>query len=224
MDDRPRVLVVEDDPGIGPQVVAGLLRSGLDATLAADGETAAELMASTDWSVVVLDLMLPDIDGFTLLERWRHRSSAPVVVLTADTELSARLRSFELGAVDWIPKPFFMEELVARIRARLGMGPAKPPNRTVSLGTANLDLDRRQAFRDETSLSLTAHEVNLLEVLVTHAGRAFTRDALADRALPAEAVRSSRTVDSHIAHLRKKLGPDAPSLETVYGVGYVWSA
>jgi len=221
---RPRVLVVEDDPGIGPQVVSGLLRAGLDATLAADGLAAKDLMScGTDWSVVVLDLMLPDLDGFELLEQWQHRSSAPVIVLTADTRLPARLRSFELGAVDWIPKPFFMEELVARIRTRLGQGPTPAARRLLPLVDAVMDLDRRQVLRDGQPLSLTAHEFNLLAVLVTHAERTYTRQQLADSALPTDGARSARTVDSHVSHLRQKLGSDAAQLVTVYGVGYVWT-
>ena len=217
-----RVLVVEDDPQVGPKVVNGLRRAGLDAVLAADGPIARSLMDDS-WSAIVLDLMLPGIDGFTLLEQWRHRTSAPIIVLTADTRLDARLKSFELGAIDWLPKPFFMEELVTRIRARLGMGAARPPRRRIPLGSAVLDLDRRQVLRDEQVVPLTAHEVNLLEMLVTHPDRAFSRQQLADGALPADGQRSARTVDSHISHLRRKLGDDARPLETVYGIGYVWS-
>lgn len=217
-----RVLVVEDDPQIGPKVVSGLRKAGLDAVLAADGHAAQELMGEP-WSVIVLDLMLPGVDGFTLLEQWRHRTSAPIVVLTADTRLEARLQSFELGAVDWLPKPFFMEELVARIRTRLGMGPKPTPRRLLTIGEAVLDLDRRQVLRDDAVLPLTAHELNLLELLVTNADRAFSRQQLADKALPADGRRTPRTVDSHISHLRRKLGDDGVRLETVYGIGYVWS-
>ncbi len=222
MSSELRVLVVEDDPQIGPKVVSGLRRAGLDAVLAADGHVAQSMLGEA-WSVIVLDLMLPGVDGFTLLEQWRHRTSAPIIVLTADTRLEARLQSFELGAVDWLPKPFFMEELVARIRTRLGMGPAPTPRRRVALGATVLDLDRRQVLRDEEVLPLTAHEVNLLELLVTNADRAFSRQQLAERALPADGSRSPRTVDSHISHLRRKLGDDGTRLETVYGIGYVWS-
>lgn len=217
-----RVLVVEDDPQIGPKVVHGLRKAGTDAVLAADGRAAQALMGE-DWSVIVLDLMLPGVDGFTLLEQWRHRTSAPIVVLTADTRLQARLRSFDLGAVDWLPKPFYMEELVARIRARLGLGPGPTPRRRLVLGAAVLDLDRRQVVRDDVVLPLTAHELNLLEVLVTNPDRAFSRQQLADRALPADGQRAERTVDSHISHLRRKLGEDGARIETVYGIGYVWS-
>jgi len=218
-----RVLVVEDDPQIGPKVVSGLRKAGLDAVLAADGHAAQELMEDP-WSVIVLDLMLPGVDGFTLLEQWRHRTSAPIVVLTADTRLEARLQSFELGAVDWLPKPFFMEELVARIRTRLGMGPKPKPRRVLSVGSAQLDLARRRVTRGGEVLPLTAHEVNLLELLVTNADRAYSRQQLADQALPADGKRSARTVDSHISHLRRKLADDAERLETVYGIGYVWSS
>ena len=144
-------------------------------------------------------------------------------MLTADTRLPARLRSFELGAVDWIPKPFFLEELVARIRTRLGLGATPRPRRCIPVGTAMLDLDRRQVTREGSVLPLTAHELNLLSVLVTHPERTFTRQQLAARALPAGGSRSARTIDSHVSHLRQKLGPDGSRLQTVYGVGYIWT-
>ncbi len=221
--DKPRILVVEDDPGIGPQVVSGLLQAGLDATLAADGAEALALFAPQDFDLVVLDLMLPEHDGFELLRAWQDRASVPVIVLTADTGLQSRLRSFSLGAVDWIPKPFFMEELLARVRTRLGLGAPAPPRRELPVGQSLLDLDRRQVLREGQPLPLTQHELNLLAVLVTHPDRTFTRRQLAKRALPADGERADRTVDSHISRLRRKLGADAAGLQTVFGVGYLWS-
>lgn len=218
-----RILVVEDDPGIGPRLVAGLLRAGFDAVLAADGHAAAAQVAATSFDLIVLDLMLPGIDGPTLLEQWRFRTSVPIIVLTADTRLDTRLASFRAGAVDYLPKPFFVEELLVRIQARLGVADVQPPSPMVSLGEARLDLGARVVTVDGAEVALTAHEVNLLEALVTHKGRAFTRQQLADAALPADGRRQARTVDSHVSHLRKKLPDAARSLKTVYGVGYRWT-
>jgi len=220
-----RILVVEDDPSIGPRIVAALIRADYDAVLAADGTEGAVLFQGQSFDLVVLDLMLPGQDGFSLLQEWRDRSSTPVIVLTASTHLDARLRSFELGAVDWLPKPFFTEELIARIRTRLGSGPITSPRREHRVGSCVLDLDGRRVLRGDEVLALTAHEVNLLTLLVASPGRAFTRVQLADRALPADGSRTDRTVDSHIYHIRQKLGSaDGALVQTVYGVGYRYTA
>ncbi|NCG20694.1 MAG: response regulator [Rhodobacterales bacterium] len=215
-----RILVVEDDPQIGPKVAAGLQRAGYDTTLATDGPTARAAVAKHSWDLVILDLMLPGEDGFSLLTAWKDRNSVPVIVLTAQTSLDDRLRSFSLGAMDWLPKPFFMEELVARVRTRLGHTAPKPQAHRLVIGDCELDLDRRSVFRDQVALSLTTHEINLLVVLVSHPDRAFTRDQLANRALPADGNRERRTVDSHISRIRKKLGADGERIHTVFGVGY----
>jgi two-component system OmpR family response regulator len=216
---RYRVLVVEDDPRMGPSIVAGLTRAGFDATLAADGDRGLELSAGERFDLVVLDLMLPGRSGHELLEAWSGRLGAPVIVLTARTELDSRVRSFEGGAVDFIPKPFWMEELVLRVRARLGVS-APRPDRRLSLGEVALDLDAREARRGEEALGLTAHEFNILALLVERAGQVLTRGQIADRALPMEGDRIDRTVDSHISRIRKKLGPEGGCIATVYGVGY----
>ncbi len=219
MEDRERILVVEDDPGIGPRLVAGLIQHGYDAVLAADGPTGRALALEDRFDLVVLDLMLPGEDGFALLEAWRGRTSVPVVVLTARTGLDDRLRSFDLGAVDYLPKPFFLEELLVRIRTRLGRRPA-PERRSVPLGTCLVDLDARAVTRDGADLGLTAHEFNVLAALVEAPGRAFTRAQLAERALPHGGERLDRTVDTHVSRVRRKLGADADALKTVFGVGY----
>ncbi len=223
-DTRARILVVEDDPSIGPRIAAGLLRVGFDTVLAADGLQARTLLLQGRFSLVILDLMLPGMDGFALLEAWRDRSSVPVIVLTARTALDDRLQSFQLGAADWLPKPFFMEELITRVRVRLGRTAIAQPERVVAFGDCVLDLDARRVCRDGAVLPMTAHEVNLLVVLVTNAGRVFTRAQLAERALPAEGDRSPRTVDSHIYRIRRKLGEAGGGIRTVFGVGYRFDA
>lgn len=215
----PRILVIEDDPRIGAQVVSGLLREGFDATLAPDGDQGRAWLFEDDYDLVVLDLMLPGTDGFEILETWEGRSSVPVIVLTARTDLEDRLQSFALGAVDFLVKPFYLEELVARIRARIGAR-AVEPARVVALGACELDLDARDVRRHGTSLGLTAHEFNVLATLVTARGRAFSREQLAAKALPDRGERLERTVDSHISRIRRKLGDEAELVRTVFGVGY----
>ncbi len=171
--------------------------------------------------------MLPARGGFEVLATWRGRSSTPVIVLTARTDLESRLRAFELGAVDYLPKPFWIEELVVRIRARLRIGHAgvAAPARAVRWDDVVLDLDARAVHVAGAPLALTAHEFNVLSYMVERPGRAVTRRQLAEAALPAAGDRSDRTVDSHIARIRRKLGrPGGARLATVWGIGYRFDA
>ena len=220
-DGRPRILVVEDDPHIGPRVAAALRREGFDAVLIPEGPAARAALLRESFALVILDLMLPGEDGLSLLEAWQGRSPVPVIVLTAQVNLDARLRSFALGAVDWLPKPFFFEELLARVRVRLGQTAAPPPpRRLIELGESTLDLDAHTVTRAGAPLELTPHELHVLVVLATHPGRAFTRDQLAEKALGSERERLPRVIDSHISRLRRKLGADGDRICTVVGIGY----
>ena len=215
----PRVLVVEDDPRLGPSLVAALIREGFDAALAADGNAALDAVADQEPDAIVLDLMLPGRSGHELLEAWRDRLSVPVFVLSARTDLEARLGSFDRGAVDYVAKPFYVEELVARLRLRLEPD-RRRPQRTVAVGTASVDLDGRVVRRADQDLRFTAVEFNVLAYLVVRPGRAVPRATLVDGALPIDGERSDRTLDSHISRIRRKLGPDGAAIRTVFGVGY----
>jgi len=216
---RRRIVVVEDDPRLGPTVVAALVRAGWDAVLASDGEAALEEVERVPPDAIVLDLMLPGRSGHELLEAWRDRLSVPVIVLSARTDLPARLGSFTRGAVDYVAKPFFVEELVARLRLRLD-DPAPRASRQVELGDVVVDLDARLAHLHGDDLGLTAVEFNVLAALVDRPGRAMSRQQLAEAALPLEGSRLDRAVDSHISRIRRKLGDHAAPIETVFGVGY----
>lgn len=219
-----RILVVEDDPPIAAGIVRGLTHAGFAVELASDGERGAAVGLTGDFALAVLDLMLPGQGGFEVLAQWRGRISTPVIVLTARTDLESRLRAFELGAVDYLPKPFWVEELVARIRARLRIA-AEAPGRSVRWDDVVLDLDARTVLLAGDPLGLTAHEFNVLAYMVERPGRAVTRQQLAEAALPAGGDRSDRTVDSHIARIRRKLGkPAGMRLATVWGIGYRFDA
>ena len=219
MERSHQILVVEDDPGIASGLVQGLKAAGFAVELCVDGEAGATRLLAGGFDFVILDLMLPERDGFELLELWQSRASVPILVLTARTDLGSRLRSFELGAIDWMSKPFFMEELLARIRTRLEPSPAKP-NRTISWADTEIDLDRRVARVGGDDACLTAHEFNLLAVLIQRPGRVLSRCQLGEAALPMDGDRSDRTINSHIARIRKKLGPAGQALQTVRGAGY----
>lgn len=215
-----RILVVEDDAPIAAGLVRGLKLAGFEVTLATDGPLALEAAERERPALVVLDLNLPGKDGFELLEVWKTRLRVPVIVLTARQELEARLRSFGLGAVDYLAKPFWMEELVARIRARLHL-PEEGPRRVLRWDDVSLDLDAREASREGTgTLQLTRHEFDVLAYLVERPGRALTRAQIAQHALPPNEERDDRTVDSHVARIRKKLGPAGARIRTSWGIGY----
>lgn len=216
--DRPRILVVEDDAHVQLGLVSGLIRAGFEPIVAADGDAAVTCALDGSFDLVVLDLMLPKQSGFDVLAAIHGRLSTPVIVLSARTELDARLRSFQAGAVDYLAKPFFIEELVARIHARLALR-EDGPHRVVRVGATEVDLDARVARRDGVDLGLTPHEFNVLAWLVERPGRAVSREQLAEHVL-GEGGRVERTVDSHVSRVRKKLGDDGGALKTVWGIGY----
>lgn len=216
---RPRVLVVEDDLQVVHGLVSGLARAGFDVSVAMTGTDGAQRAVAERFDVVVLDLMLPGRSGFQVLEGMSGRVSTPVVVLSADTELASRLRSFQLGAVDFVPKPFWIEELVARLRSRLRLRD-DVPTRTVAFGGTLVDLDRRTVVRDGADVGLTHHEFNVLAWLVARPGHAVSRRQLVEHTLSEDREATERTVDSHVSRIRKKLGPDGASIVTAWAVGY----
>lgn len=216
---KPRVLVVEDDLQVVQGLVSGLTRAGFDVSVAMTGTEGATRAVAERWDVVVLDLMLPGKSGFDVLAAMSGRVSTPVVVLSADTELASRLRSFQLGAVDFVPKPFWIEELVARLRSRLQLRETQP-GRTLRFRSTVLDLDRRVATQGDADLGLTHHEFNVLAWLAARPGHAVSRRQLVEHTLSEERDATERTVDSHVSRIRKKLGDDSTCVVTAWGVGY----
>lgn len=214
------VLVVEDDPSIGSKLVRGLREAGFRVSLATTGELAVQSAAREQVDLVLLDLNLPDVPGFEVLDALRSRHAVPIFVLTARTELRDRIRAFDLGAVDFLAKPFWMEELIARIRVRLSV-PDEGDRRRVRWADVVVDLDARLVQRDDgADLGLTAHEFNVLALLIERRGNALTREQIAQSALPFEGDRQDRTVDSHVSRIRRKLGPAGARIRTVWGIGY----
>lgn len=221
---RTRLLVIEDDPSIAAGLVRGLRDAGFEVSLETTGEGGLAAVERERFDLVVLDLNLPDSTGFEVLDVWRSRRSLPVIVLTARTELRDRIRAFDLGAADFLPKPFWMEELVARIRTRLRLAD-EGERRAVSWDGVVCDLDARVVRSvGGADLGLTANEFNVLALLLKRRGSALTRDQLADAALPHDGDRQARTVDSHVSHLRRKLGDAGQRIRTVWGIGYRFDA
>lgn len=213
-----RLLVVEDDLGIATELKRGLKARGYEVTLATDGEGLVARVLADPPDLIVLDLMLPGVPGLDVLKDLRGRSPVPVIVLTARTALPHRLEAFSAGAADYLAKPFYLEELVARIEARLGRVGDAP--RTLGWGAVELHLDARNCRVNGQDAGLTPHEFNVLAWLAARPGRAATRAQLVAAALSPDGDTSERTLDSHIARIRKKLGPDGAAVATVWGVGY----
>ena len=216
---RRRILVVEDDPRLASGIVMALKKNGFTVELCVDGEAAVTKATSEEFALVVLDLMLPDMSGLDVLDALRRRSSTPVLILTARTDLPTRLKSFQLGADDYLAKPFFTEELIARIETRLRIK-REEPRRIVQWAGVHVDVDARRVSFEGRPLKLTAFEFDVLVFLMEREGRAVTRRQIAEQALSSLGQRSERTVDSHIAHLRRKLGAAGTALQTVWSVGY----
>lgn len=216
----PKVLLIEDDAAIAAGVVRGLRDAGFAIELAADGHRGAELALGATFDVIILDLTLPGRDGLEVLDLCRAQVSAPIIVLSARTSLSDRLEVFDRGAIDYLPKPFFADELIARIRARLGLARAARPSRIVAWADVVVDLDARTVAVTDASVSLTADELDILLFLLDRPGRAIHRSALAKVGVR-RGERGDRTVDSHVARIRRKLGPAGGArIVTVWGIGY----
>jgi DNA-binding response OmpR family regulator len=215
------VVVVEDDPHIADLVDLYLRREGFRVLLATDGERGLELCKQSEPWIVVLDVGLPGSrDGFDVCREIRATSKVPVLFLTARDDEVDRILGLELGADDYLVKPFSPRELVARVRAilrRTREGP--PPQDVVQLGALEVDLRRREARWDGEVVALTTREFDLLAFFATNVGLALSRQQLLDGVWGPDWYGDERTVDVHVAQLRKKLGTDLP-LTTVWGVGY----
>lgn len=214
--ERSSILLVEDDAAMAATMVRALRSSGYDVELATDGERALALASSRTFALVLLDLRLPFVDGYAVLEKLRKRDHIPIIVVTAGTELADRLKAFELGAVDFLAKPFWIEELLARVQLRLKRPKRSEVARRVTLGTRVIDLDARTV----SGVELTRVEFDVLLFLLDRRGQALTRDFIASGALSVGGEVDARTVDSHVGRIRKKLGAEGRFISTVWGVGY----
>jgi DNA-binding response OmpR family regulator len=213
-----RILLVEDDVALGQQVVQTLSQAGFDPHWVQDGDDARGLEPD-EYRIIVLDLMLPGTYGMDLLKRYRAKSEVPVLILSARDDTADKIRGLELGADDYVTKPFFPEELLARIQACLRRPNLLNTDRIV-VGAIVIDLERREAAASAGALALTPIEFEILSALARRKGSAVTRDALVEAALDPAQDSSRRTLDVHISRLRNKLGNDASQLETVWGIGY----
>lgn len=212
------ILIAEDEPRISSFIRKGLSANGFAVTVVADGPAAYDYAHSGDFDLMVLDIGLPGMDGFAVLERLRAEGSAiPVVVLTARSSVQDTVAGLEGGADDYVPKPFRFEELLARIRRRLA--PSRTSELTVlSCGGLRLDLRTRRADVDGHTVDLSAREFALAETFLRHPGQVLSREQLLSQVWGYDYDPGSNVVDVYVRYLRRKLGPDR--FVTLRGMGY----
>jgi two-component system, OmpR family, response regulator ResD len=230
MADRARrrtVLVVDDEPTIAEVVARYLERAGYDAATAGDGLEAIRLAGELRPDLVVLDVMLPEIDGLEVLRRLRERDGArtPVILLTAKGEHDDRIAGLRSGADDYVVKPFSPRELVARVEAVLRRVDPPPPaqEQPLRFGALEIDARGRRVTLDGADVQLSQREFELLRFLASNPGQAFSREQLMDRVWDAVALSDSGTVTVHVRRLRAKIEPDPEQpryVQTVWGLGY----
>jgi len=221
---RKKILVVDDERKIVDIVKAYLEKDGYKVSIAYDGKTALDMARGHAPDLVVLDLMLPEVSGWDVCRTLRAESSVPIIMLTARDEDTDKIVGLELGADDYVVKPFNPKELMARIRAVLRrMESASDRTRVIEYGELSIDLERHEVRRGDSILELTPTEFELLRVLAESPGRVYSRMQLLDMALGDAYEGYERTVDSHIKNLRKKveIDPEQPGyIITVRGIGY----
>src|SRR4051794_2880231 len=229
MANSPRILFVEDEPSISEPFSNALTRAGFEPTVAATGADALVMAERLEPDLVLLDLNLPDIDGRDVCRELRRRGDTPIVMLTARGTKTDRIIGLELGADDYVVKPFSGEEVIARIRAvlRRTRRPVSAPAEPVEVGPLRVDFAGRRVWIDGEELELSRKEFDLLARLVRDGGRVVTREDLMSDVWDENWFGSTKTLDVHMGWLRRKLGDDPANprfIHTVRGVGFRFSA
>ena len=220
-----KILVVEDEAPMATALKRGLGEEGFAVDVAADAPAADEAARVYDYDAIILDVRLPGGDGFTLCRRWREAGlTTPILFLTACDDVADRVRGLDLGADDYLVKPFAFEELLARVRVLLRRGPAALPSPELRVGDLVVDTARHRVTRGNRVVPLTAREYQILEYLVRNAGRVVTRTALWEHVWESDAVPDSNVVDVYVRYLRNKLRREPDLIRTVRGGGYVLEA
>lgn len=220
-----KILVVDDEELLVKGIRFNLQKEGYEVLTGSNGQEAIDLARTEDISLIVLDVMMPEVDGFTACEKIREFSDVPIILLTAKVEDMDKLMGFEHGADDYLTKPFNILELKARIKALLRRTAPKEAVKSnkLTIGSITLDLDSRNAYRGDVLTDLTAKEFDVIEFLMRNPNRVYSREALLDTIWAYEYRSDIRTVDVHIRRLREKLesNPAEPNyIMTKWGVGY----
>lgn len=227
MNEKHKILVVDDEEKILSVIKAYLEKEGFDVHTASDGERAIELFNSMDFSLVILDLMLPKISGEEICAKLRTTSSIPIIMLTAKVEENDKIEGLSLGADDYVTKPFSPKELVLRVKAllRRSFKDSKPLAEKLIFndGDLEVDIEKMMVKKKGVPVNFTTNEFKLLVALLTHTGQVFTRDQLIQIAFGDDYEGFDRTIDTHIKNIRQKIenNPKLPEyILTVYGMGY----
>ena len=215
-----RILIVDDDEELAGLLSELLTREGFRVDMQHDGIKGLNTALAGGYDLMILDVMLPGMDGFEILRRVRRESRLPVLMLTARGEDEDRIIGLELGADDYLPKPFNTRELVARVRAIMRRLEERRPGQKFEVNGISIDPGTRDVTRNGTPVEVTTFEFDILETLMRAAGRVVSRDDLMEELYGRKATPFDRSVDMHISHLRKKLESDKPLIKTVRGVGY----
>ncbi|MHB9095327.1 MAG: response regulator transcription factor [Eubacteriales bacterium] len=226
MNQSANILMVDDEPKMRELVKLYLEREGFKVTEAGDGEQALDLLQDAKYDLVVLDVMMPKIDGLTVCKEIRKKYDTPIILLTARGEEIDRVLGFELGADDYVVKPFSPRELAARVKAMLRRTAAKLPGTTgskLSFPGLDINIDAREVEVEGSRVNLTPKEFELLTFLARNTGRVFSREQLLEHVWGYDFYGDLRTVDTHVKKLREKVsrfGHSAAYIVTVWGVGY----
>lgn len=225
--DRLAVLLVEDDERLARFVVEFFEKHGVTTTLVSNGDDAIRAAARSTYDAVVLDIMIPGSDGISVCKTLRERSSVPILFVTARTEESDRVLGLEVGADDYVPKPFSPKELLARVRAavRRARGELGPKAAVLNVGGLTLDLERRVVTRGGKPIDLSSREIELLRIFMEHTGRVLPRERIVELLHGSAEDAFDRSIDVAVHRLRHKLSDDPTKpqlLKTVRGAGYVF--
>lgn len=223
---KKKILIVEDDSHISKLVKYNLEKSGFECAVRATGEEALEVLDREAFDLIILDIMLPKIDGFEtcrLIKQDRKLSTIPIVMLTAKGEEVDKIVGFELGADDYVVKPFSPRELILRVKAILKRRIPEEEQGLLNVDNISVDIPRHKVTVNKKEIKLTQIEFKLLVTLIKRKGRVQSRDRLFEDVWDIAADISSRTIDAHIKRLRMKLGKSGKLIETVRGIGYRFS-
>lgn len=225
-DQLARVLLIEDDRKLGEMIQQYLTDNGLNVTYAINGTHGLQLHASQTFDAIVLDLMLPDVDGLEICRRIRTRDNIPMLMLTAKGDPMDRVIGLELGADDYVPKPFEPRELLARVRALLRRGQAHSPGAVTRFGRLEIDREALQVRLEGKRCNLTVHQFHILDTLSRASGRVLSREHLLTQIQGVEADSFDRSIDVHISRIRAEIEDDPRHprrVITVRGAGYVFA-
>ena len=220
----PRILVIEDEPTIIEFLRTGLAYEGYRVVVAPDGNTGFNYTSREEFDLIILDIMLPDMDGFDICRKLRARGNdVPIIMLTARQEISDRVTGLDLGADDYVTKPFSFAELLARIRAILRRRGARIEPSVLQAADLVLNTETREVTKSGEPIHLTPTEFALLELFMQHPRRVFTRETLLNRIWGYDFAGDTNVVDVHISHLREKINDKPPRMiQTIYGLGYAF--